>query len=111
MFSLVLQTQILGQYSRERFQNLADHSFSCLFLNVSGVLVKSGVDLFLPLGQSFLEAFLYLGPPLLPSFILFREPSTKAQAHQCLDSLVVESLRETQYNIIFAAIQSTQDDA
>jgi hypothetical protein len=74
-------------------------------------LLKGDMGLFLLLCDGFLEAFLYLGPPYFPGFILFREPSTKAQAHQCLDSLVVESLRETQYNIIFAEIQSTQDDA
>ena len=109
MFSLCKRKY--GQYSRECFQNLVDHSISCLCLYISGVLLKSGVSFLLTLSKGFLEAFLYLGPPLFPSFVLFREPRTKSQAHQCLDSLIVEGLGEAQYNIVFAAIQIPQDEA
>ena len=106
-----MEAQIYGQYSRESFQYLDDHSFSCSCLYVSGALLKSGAGFFLALGEGCLEAFLYLGPPLFPSFVLFREPRTKSQAHQCLDSLIVEGLGEAQYNIVFAAIQIPQDEA
>ena len=108
MFSL---TQAESQYSRESFQNLDGHSISCFCLYVSGVFLKSSVGLFLPLGEDFLESFFYLSPPLFPGFILFWEASTKAQAHQCLDSLVVKSFGEAQYNIVLAAIQFSQDEA
>ena len=63
------------------------------------------MDLFLPLCDDFLETFAYLDPPFFPSTILFREPSTEAHStHQCLQSLLVESLRETQPNFIFAVV-------
>ena len=104
MFSLLTQAEKYGRYSRESFQNLDGHTISCFCLYVSGVLLKSGVGLFSPLGEDFLEAFLYLGPPPFPSFILFWEPSTKAQAHQSFDSVVIEGLGEAQDNITLAAI-------
>ena len=101
-----------GLHSRESFQNLANHSFSYLFPYVSGIFVKSFADLCLPLGESILESFRYLGPPFFPSFILFRKPSTKAHTmHQGRQGLVVEGFRETQHNIIFAGVQLPQCEA
>ncbi len=96
-----MNVQVDCQCSRKSFQNFADHSFSYFCLYVSGILLKSYVDLCLPLGDGTLETFLYLGLPFFPSFILFRKPSTQSQVHQCLQSLVIEGLGETQHNTIF----------